>query len=167
MAQSDKEWFAVIGAIIVKWGAIEKMVATSIHQIETEVAVAKGITPVYTDLRSFRDFKARKGYLRKLFEQHAQKDELAMLDTIYQALTDPGRVRHALGHDIVAIQAMTGQLGIIKHGNPARGTPTETTWKTFEELVATIKAINGIPDGLARLTISMTLRIGVAGKNLP
>jgi hypothetical protein len=118
MAQSDKEWFAVIGAIIVKWGAIEKMVATSIHQIETEVAIAKGITPVYTDLRSFRDFKARKGYLRKLFEQHAQKDELAMLDTIYQALTDPGRVRHALGHDIVAIQAMAAARMLLP---PASG----------------------------------------------
>lgn len=167
MTQSDKEWFAVIGAIIVKWGAIEKMVTTSIHQIETEVAIAKGSTPVYSDLRGFRDFKERRGHLRKLFEQHAQKDELAKLDTIYQALTDPGRVRHAFGHDIVALQPMTGQLGIIKHGNPARGTPTETTWKNFEELVATIRAINDIPDALARLTINITLRFRGADKNPP
>lgn len=160
--RSDQEWFAVIGAIIVKWGAVEKLVATSIHQLETEVAIAEGTTPVHTDLSKLRDFKKRKGHLRKLFEQHAEKTELAALDKIYRTLTEPNRVRHALGHDVVAIQYMTGYLGIIKHGNPARGTQTQTTWKTFDELAAIARAIDSSHDALGRLAVAITLRMRAA-----
>ena len=156
--RSDQEWFAVIGAIIVKWGAVEKLVATSIHQLETEAAIAKEATPVHTDLSEF-DFKKRKGHLRKLFEQHAEKTELAALDKIYRTMTEPKRVRNALGHDVVAIQYMTGYLGTIKHGNLARGTETQTTWKKFDELTAIARAIDSSHDTLGRLTIAITLRI--------
>jgi hypothetical protein len=156
--RSDQEWFAVIGAIIVKWGAVEKLVATSIHQLETEVAAAKGVTPVHTDLSEF-DFKKRKGHLRKLFEQHAEKTELAALDKVYRTLTEPKRVRNALGHDVLAIQYMTGYLGTIKHGDLARGTETQTTWKTFDELAAIARAIDSSHDALGRLTIAITLRM--------
>jgi hypothetical protein len=164
--RSDQEWFAVIGAIIVKWSAMEKLVATSIHQLEDWHAIAKAGTPIHTDLSAFR-FKERKGVLRKLFEQHAEKTELAALDRIYQTLTEPNRVRHALGHDVVAIQYMTGYLGIIKHGNPARGTQAQTTWKTFDELAAVARAIDSSHDALGRLTVAITLRLDAAAKKNP
>lgn len=161
--RSDQEWFAVIGAIIVKWSAIEKLITTAIHQLEDWAAIAKGATPVQTDLSEFR-FQQRKGHLRKLFEQHAEKAELAALDKIYQTLTEPKRVRNALGHDVVAIQYVTGELGIIKHGNPARGAQTQTTWKSFDELASIARAIDSSHDELGRLTIAITLRLDAAAK---
>jgi hypothetical protein len=165
---SDGEWFAVIGAIIVKWGAVEKIVYTSIHQIEREAAIAAGIAPVYSDLRdrrAFRDFTARKGRLRKLLEQHGKGNELARLDVIYRALVEPGKVRHALGHENTAIQPMTGELAIIRHGNPASGEQSLTTWKTFEELVSTVRTIDGAWRDLAQLLMDITLRVDAAGKD--
>lgn len=162
--RSDQEWFAVIGAIIVKWSAIEKLITPAIHQLEDWAAIAKGVTPVQTDLSEFR-FQKRKGYLRQIFERHAEKAELAALDKIYQTLTEPKRVRNALGHDVVAIQYMTGELGIIKHGNPARGVQAQTTWKTFDELAGIARAIDISHDALGRLIIAITLRLDAAAKN--
>lgn len=148
---------------MVEWSAIEKLVATAIHQLEEWSAIAEGATPLHTDLSAFR-FNQRKGVLRKLFERHAEKTELAALDAIYQILTEPNRVRHALGHDVVAIQYVTGYVSVIKHGNPARGTPTQTTWKTFAELAAIVRAIDSSHDEIGRLTIAITLRLDATSK---
>jgi hypothetical protein len=54
---------------------------------------------------------------------------------------------------------MGSHLGTIKHGNLARGTETQTTWKTFDELAAIARAIDSSHDALGRLTIVITLRM--------
>lgn len=167
MFTDDRHLYSVIGALVVEWGTIEKTVAGCIHNIESELALGRGIwPPPYTDLHTLRDFKGRKGHLRKLVEAHGLPDELKRLDEIFQTIVAPGKLRHSLCHDLVTVTA-TGDIGMVNFGNPAKGLPLETTWKKLDDLQQALKALLGLRRELMGITMQIMLRVNPASQNPP
>lgn len=136
----DQEALAVIGGIIIQWGAIEKQIAQAVQQIEMQLALFANVwPPKYTDLQALRSFKERKGHLRTLVQRHGSKAALGALDNVYRKMKEPALVRHSLGHDIINIgptpkDGSAQWVCILDLGNVARRKMPETEWRTVEDL---------------------------------
>jgi len=136
----EKQVFCVIGAIMVEWSKLEKQVTLNIHGIDNALheTNASDKPLELTDLSQFRNFKERKGYLRKYVETHGTREQLSELDQVYQNFKGQKHIRDSLGHEMIEIVPAfkTEPIKILsyKHGNIAGGKPHHTQEFTLTEL---------------------------------
>lgn len=138
----NKDAYAVIGSITIRWARFERQLVNSIHLIERAECLARGVVLGLTPITApeLRDFTAKKGHLRGLVERLGKRAALSALDRIFHDLVNAEGIRHHLAHGVTSMTIPKANhppmIAMTSLGPPNSRKPTDRVWKSVAELAA-------------------------------